>query len=406
MQHGCALSANLLPMEDKRSDNAREVFVFTRPILAVKHATRYPSRSGSANEERFSLNLSIARYALTICGSAILVIGMVCPRTAEARHSGDAQESVGPVKYVNPSGDSNPDNSTDPRLKLSPTATLRNFEPPADEEYTLGAGDEISILYPGRPELASKDVIGPDGRITLPLAGPIEVANLTREAAGQKVVAALSTYYTYNLAATVEVVKYGSNHVTLLGNVKNPGLINFDRTPTLLEVLSKGGIEARPDGYLPEQCVIYRGELVLWVELQELLSNGSPLADLRLRRNDVIFVPALSTRFVTVMGQVQHPGEIVLRQNSTITSVLGEAGGVSDTAGGNPELQIVHRIKGGKTEYVRFKDLLKPTGGMEISLYPGDVIYVPKSGLSRMGFVMQQISPFLSFGSVAAIAAH
>lgn len=352
------------------------------------------------------MNLSIARYALTVCGSAILVIGMVCPRTAEARPPGNTQESLGPAQHADPSGDSNPDNSTDPKLKLSPIATLRNFEPLANEEYTLGAGDEISIQYPGRPELASKDVIGPDGRITLPLAGPIEVANLTREAAGEKVVAALSAYYTYNLAATVEVVKYGSNHVTLLGNVKSPGLINFDQTPTLLEVLSKGGIETRLDGYLPEQCVIYRGELVLWVELQELLSDGSPLADMRLRRNDVIFVPALSTRSVTVMGQVQHPGEIVLRQNSTLTSVLGEAGGVSDTAGGNPELQIVHRIKGGRTQYVRFKDLLKPTGGMEISLFPGDVIYVPKSGLSRVGFVMQQLAPFLSLGSFAAIAAH
>jgi len=352
------------------------------------------------------MNSSIARFAPAICGPAILVIGMVCPQTAEAGHQGGLQESAGLVQHAGQYGDSNPDNSTDPKLKLNPTAILRNFEPPADEEYTLGAGDEISIQYPGRPELASKNVIGPDGRITLPLAGPIEVANLTREAAGEKVVAALRTYYTYNLAATVEVLKYASNHVTLLGNVKNPGLINFDRTPTLLEVLSKGGIEARPDGYLPEECVIYRGEEVLWVQLQELLSNGSPLADLRLRRNDVIFVPALSTRFVTVIGQVQHPGEIVLRQNSTITSVLGEAGGVSDAAGGNPELQIVHRSKGGKTEYVRFKELLRATGGMEISLYPGDVIFVPKSGLAKAGFVMQQISPFLSFGSVAAIAAH
>ena len=48
-----------------------------------------------------------------------------------------------------------------------------------------------------------------------------------------------------------------------------------------------------------------------WVELQELLTTGSPLADLRLRRNDVVFVPALSTRTITIMGQVQHPGPIV-----------------------------------------------------------------------------------------------
>ena len=86
---------------------------------------------------------------------------------------------------------------------------------------------------------------------------------------------------------------------------------------------------------------------MLWIQLQELLTNGSPLADLRLRRNDVIFVPALSARFVTVIGQVQHPGEIVLKQNSTLTSLLGEAGGLSDAAGINPELQIVHRAQGG-----------------------------------------------------------
>ncbi len=356
-------------------------------------------------DEGFSVSLFYPRYALIIFGSAVLVIGMTCPWTAGAQLPANTRETVDPVQRVNQSGDSDPENSTDPKLKLSPLETLRRFEPSADEEYTLGAGDELSIQYPGRPELASKAMIGPDGRITLPLAGPIEVVNLTREAAGQKIGVALSAYYT-NLTATVEVMKYGSNHVTLLGDVRNPGLINFDQTPTLLEALSKGGIVARTDGNLPEQCVIYRGEQVLWVDLEELLSNGSPLADLRLRRNDVIFVPAISSRSVTVMGQVQHPGEIVLKHNSTITSILGEAGGVSDTAGSNPELQIVHRSKGGRTQYVHFRDLLKPTGGMEISLYPGDVIYVPKSGMSKVGFVMQQLAPFLSLGSFAAIAAH
>ena len=106
------------------------------------------------------------------------------------------------------------------------------------------------------------------------------------------------------------------------------------------------------------------------------------------------------------MGQVQHPGQIALKHDSTLTSILGEAGGVSDAAGNNPELQIVHRSKGDKTQYVHFKDLLKPTGGMEISLNPGDVIYVPKSGMAKAGFVMQQLAPFLSLGSFAAIAAH
>jgi polysaccharide export outer membrane protein len=296
-------------------------------------------------------------------------------------------------------------NSAGPKLELSPIETLRKFEPAPDEEYTLGAGDEISIQFPGRPELASRNVIGPDGRITLPLAGPIKIADLTRDAAAKEISATLSTYYT-NLSATVQVEKYGSNHVVVLGSVKNPGIVNFDQTPTLLEVLSRGGIETRPDGNVPEQCVIYRGDQVFWVDLQQLLVSGSPLADLRLRRNDVVFVPALSARMVTVMGQVQHAGQIPLRHDSTLSSVLGEAGGLSDGAGGNPELQIVHRSKGDKTQNIKFKDLLKPNGGMEISLYPGDIIYIPKSGLVKVGFVMQQLAPFLTMGSFAALAVH
>lgn len=346
--------------------------------------------------------LSKTRYALTVCGSLVLAIGMVRPQSAGARPPGNPQEGADPAQTVQVARESAPGNPADPTLKLSPLELLRRFEPAADEEYTLGAGDEVSIQFPGRPELTTRSAIGPDGRITLPLAGPIVVANLTREEAAKKIAAAQSEYYT-NIAATVEVVKYGSNHVTLLGNVKNPGSIGFEQTPTLLEVLSRGGIETRPDGSLPDQCVIYRGEQVLWVDLQELLVTGSPLADLRLRRNDLIFVPAVA-KTVTVMGQVQHAGEIALRHDSTLTSILGEAGGITDAAGNNPELQIVHRTKGGKIQYIRLKDLLKPTGGMEISLYPGDVIFVPKSGLSKIGFVMQQLGPFLSMGSLEVLA--
>ena len=62
-----------------------------------------------------------------------------------------------------------------PQLKQSPMKTLQNFEPAENEEYELGPGDEISLDFPGRPELSGKRVVGPDGRITLPLAGALNV---------------------------------------------------------------------------------------------------------------------------------------------------------------------------------------------------------------------------------------
>lgn len=342
------------------------------------------------------MNLSNLRSVIANCGSVALAMGLVSSSAAQTVHPAAPQGQSNPapdVQQVRQPGIEN----TKPSLKLNQRDALSKFEPAADEEYTLGAGDEITIQFPGRPELATKSVIGPDGRITLPLAGSIVVANLTRAAAGEKVTSTMSKYFD-DIAATVEVMRYGSNHVTLMGNVNKPGAIEFQQTPTLLEVLSRGGVETGPDGSLPDQCVIYRGDQVFWVDLHELLMSGSPMADIRLRRDDLIFVPGV-TKTVTVIGQVPRPGQIPLRHDSTVTSILGQAGGITDYAGNDPNIQIVHRSTG-TTQYVRLKNLLQQPDGMDVSLHPGDVIFVPRSGVYKWGFVMQQISPYVLLGTV------
>ena len=68
----------------------------------------------------------------------------------------------------------------EPQLKANPLETLRNFEPPANEEYRIGKGDEITVDFAGRPDLSAKLVVGPDGRITLPLAGDVMLSGQTR----------------------------------------------------------------------------------------------------------------------------------------------------------------------------------------------------------------------------------
>jgi polysaccharide biosynthesis/export protein len=342
------------------------------------------------------MNLSNLRSAIGNCSCVVLALGMVSSSPAQATLPAPSQEPSNPVQEVQQPRQTETEN-TGPSLKLNPSEALRRFQPSAEEEYTLGAGDEISVQFPGRSELAARSVIGPDGRITLPVAGTIVVANLTRAAAGEKITSTMSKYFD-NIAATVEVMRYGSNHVTLLGNVNKPGAIEFSQTPTLLEVLSRGGVETGKDGSLPDQCVIYRGDQVFWVDLHELLMTGSPLADLRLRRDDLIFVPGV-TKTVTVIGQVPRPGQIPLRHDSTLTTIIGEAGGISDFAGNNPNIQIVHRSKG-TTQYVRLKDLLQQPDGMDVSLHPGDVIFVPRSGVYKWGFLMQQISPYVLMGTV------
>ncbi len=298
-----------------------------------------------------------------------------------------------------------------PELKPSPLEILRKFEPERNEEYRIGKGDEITIDFAGRPEMQAKLIVGPDGRITLPLAGDIMLAELTRSEADKAIESALAAYYS-NLVAQVTVTKYTANRVVLVGAVDHPGIYSFDGTPSLLEVLARGGVEAGPNrsgqtpevNQIPERCAIYRGsDQVVWVELRALMESGNAMADLRLRRDDVVYVPSVSERFVSVLGEVQHPGAIPLAHNSTVASLLAQAGGITDHAGNNAHIQIVDPSSG-TSHVLTFKEVLDPAKSLEVTLRPGDIIYVPKSGFYRGTYVLERFSPLVTIASMAFYA--
>lgn len=318
-------------------------------------------------------------------------------------------QTAGPSNVPPPQAAVNAANSApggqpaDPQLKLNPTKALEAFEPAADEEYELGPGDEISMDVPGHPELTGKHVIGPDGRITLPIAGTVEIANKTRVGAGQAIADALTPYYT-DVNVTIGVDKYGSNHIMILGNVQHPGVLYYDSTPTLLDAIARGGLMAtssNKDG-IPERCMIYRGnDQTMTVELRKLLQGGNAMADIRLRRNDIVFVPVQQEEFISMMGEVKIPGAIPLTQNLSLHQAIAQAGGPTEFAGKN--IEIV-QYSTGKTTVIPYSQLLTPNGDREITLHAGDIVAIPKSGLAKWSTVMTRLSPITSMATLATIA--
>jgi polysaccharide export outer membrane protein len=313
--------------------------------------------------------------------------------------------------------------TTTPTLQQNPQIAMREFEPAENQEYELGRGDAISIDFAGRPEMSSKQIVGPDGRITLPMAGALVVADKTREQAAQAIVAALTPFYEH-LNVTVGVDKYTSNQVLLLGAVEHPGVLTFDRPPTLLEVVSRGGAigGVRNAGYntngfamqanlqpmgsgVPERCAIYRGaDKVIWVDLKKLLDSGSALADLRLKRDDIVYVPSSAERYISVLGQVQHPGALQLDDNMTLAKLLSLSGGFTPEAGKNPQIMIVQQATGQKRT-ISFNQILKP-GPMDLTLHSGDIVYVPKSGFNNVAYVFDKLSPLVSMFTASALIGH
>jgi polysaccharide biosynthesis/export protein len=298
-------------------------------------------------------------------------------------------------------------------LKKNPIELLKELEPPSDAPYELGRGDEISIEVAGRPELSSKHVVGPDGKITLPVAGTVEVSNKTREDAAATIQVALSAYYE-GVSVSVGVDRYSSNHILLLGAVEHPGVMTFDGTPLLLEVISRGGTlprtttggsAAAATSAYPEECVIYRGSnIVFTVQLRQLIEENNNLADYRLKRDDIVYVPGLS-KYVSVFGQVLHPGTLPLDSKSTLPQLLADAGGPTEKAGHSPVIQIIHRgtdQSPGKIQLISYKDIMlaKP---LDLTLHSGDIIFVPQSGFNSLAYTIEKIAPMVSLFTIGAL---
>ncbi len=312
-----------------------------------------------------------------------------------------------------------------PLLQTSPALAIRQFEPDANEPYQLGRGDAISIDFGGRTELSSKQIIGPDGKVTLPLAGSVDVAGQTREAAAQTILTAMAPYYA-SLSATVGVEKYSSNQVLLMGAVEHPGVQTFDRAPTLLEVVARGGglLSGGNRGYggdgpagsaynvnatlkpsvggVPERCAIYRGsDKVLWVNLKQLLDSGDALADIRLKRDDIVYVPSGAERYISVLGQVQHPGALQLEDTSTLPKLIALSGGITPQAGRNPQIQVI-QASTGKTRVIAWHDVLQPHA-LDLSLHSGDIVYIPQSGFNSVSYAIDRLSPLVTMFTAAAL---
>jgi len=247
--------------------------------------------------------------------------------------------------------------------------------------------------------------VGPDGRITLPVVGSVEVGEKSRDDAAKSIDAALSREYTGRPTSVVQVTKYGSNHILILGSVEHPGVVNFDQPPSLMEAITRGGslVNADHTVQMPKKCVIYRGnDKVLNVNISDRFASDRALMDIPLRRNDIVYFPENQESLVSVIGEVLKPGPEKLTQKTTVVTLLSSAGNITEKAGNNPEIAIIQPSTG-KIQKVRFKDLLDPTKGSDIALHDGDIIFVPRSGLAKTGFFMQQISPIVGLGTAFAL---
>ena len=290
--------------------------------------------------------------------------------------------------------------------QISTDDVVRNFEAPKVVAYTLEPGDEISIEVWGHQDLSGHHVIGPDGQITVPVSGTLKLGGLTRDESEALIAKSLSAYYT-DLSITLRIDRYTSYRVYVLGRVANPGALQFESQPTLLDVITRagalpiGGAGAEKAGL--GRCAVVRGrDKMVWIDLRTLLSQGNLSLNIRLARNDLVYIPDAGDQLVYVLGQVAHPGAFRLTPEMSFLDAFTQAGGVTEDAAAD-KIALVRGTNTSEREF-KLKDLLANPRELNFALNEGDIIYVPERGLGKLGYVLQRASPIAGFAVIGSLA--
>jgi polysaccharide export outer membrane protein len=269
----------------------------------------------------------------------------------------------------------------------------------------LGKGDEISVEVWSHPELSGKHIIGPDGKITLPVAGVISLVDLSREDAQKAIGEAYSKLY-QDLAVTVSVDHYTSYRIFVLGRVGVPGALQFDSQPTLLDVVTRaaslpiGGIGADKAG-LGRLEIIRGRDQMIWVDLKVLLAQGNLALNIRLARNDLVYMPDAGDQQVYVLGEVKHPGAFRLTPTMTFLDAFTQAGGLTEDAV-EDRIEVVRSVSGEHRQF-KLKELLASPQQLNYALEEGDIIYAPRRKMAKFGYVLQKTAALAAFAVIGTI---
>lgn len=192
------------------------------------------------------------------------------------------------------------------------------FSAPANAQLT-GSGSRQATI----PE----QVVGPDGAITVPYAGRVQVRDRTPQQVEQAVVTAL-TGKAIEPQALVTVTKNIANTVTVVGEVTGGARVPLTtRGDRILDVVaSAGGTKAAAHETF---VTLVRGRQSVRIPMQALLTN--PSENVFVKPGDVISVAKEPQTFTSAGATGQNSVVPFDSIGITLDQAIARAGGLSDT---------------------------------------------------------------------------
>jgi polysaccharide export outer membrane protein len=159
--------------------------------------------------------------------------------------------------------------------------------------YQLRHGDVLTVSVWKEEALRMEVRVLPDGSITFPLAGRVEVAGLTTPQAEERIASKIRKFIP-EAAVTVAVTGIEGSRVYVLGKVIQPGPVTLmSPSTTVLQVISQArGLDRFANGNAIQVLrQTSAGTTVLPVRYDDLIRGNSLETNVVLQPGDTILVP-------------------------------------------------------------------------------------------------------------------
>jgi polysaccharide biosynthesis/export protein len=270
-------------------------------------------------------------------------------------------------------------------MATSGFAQQSSASPATPPTLRVSAGDLLAVDVFDTPELSAKLRVSETGDIDLPVAGSTHVGGLTAEEAAVAVEGRLrENDILKHPHVEVFVQEYATQGVSILGEVRNPGIYPDLGSHTLLDFISvAGGITPTAGKAV---TITHKDDVDHPTVVQ--LDNAPDLA----QRADVAILPGDTivvsrSGIVYVEGDLLKPGGFLIENNDRLTALqaIALAEGANKTAALN-KTRLIRKTPNGPQE--TRVELAKVLNGKEsdFRLEDGDILYVPSGKLKSAAY--------------------
>ncbi|MDO9555015.1 MAG: SLBB domain-containing protein [Atribacterota bacterium] len=243
--------------------------------------------------------------------------------------------------------------------------------------YVLGPNDVLEIQLWGYPELTRTVVVQPDGLLALPLNGQINAVGKTLEELRigivnqlKEILVALEEH-----DVSLSVISFRSINISVLGEVKNPGIYPLSGRIYILKAISAAGGLTDEAGLV--NAIIFReNQEIVPVDLEKLFLQNDLSNNYELNSGDSLYIPkAFTITNISIAGEVKSPGLYSLEGKVDILKAISACGGLTPKA--NLKNVIINKYNNEVIQVDLEKLIIQNDLTQNYPLETGDSLFVP-----------------------------